>query len=463
MSRIDGETLKNIGRVPPQDIVAEQHLLGAMLIDKDVLLDTGDRVSEDSFYAYKHQVIYRAISELSSRNDPIDIHTVSTYLRETKELDQVGGESYMIDLASIGTSANASYYAEIVRKKDLLRRLISAGSEITEVGYEEHEDLDAVLDQAEKKIYEVTHKGGGTARLVGTSEMMEDAFARIEKMSESHSGVRGVPSGFVDLDAKLSGWQKGDLVILAARPANGKTSLALDFARNAAVEHNVPVALFSMEMTKEQLVDRMLSAQSNVDSYKMRTGKLSMQEEFERLQMGLAALGKAPIYIDDTPGNNIMQIRSVLRRLKTENPLGLVVIDYLQLMQSVRRYDSTVAEVTEISRSLKGLAKEFNVPVIALSQLSRAVESRGGRPKLSDLRDSGSIEQDADIVMFIHREDKNNEENERRNIAEICIEKHRNGPTGIVELYFDGARTSFNSISKSDFGDFSMPSVNVTF
>jgi replicative DNA helicase len=281
-------------------------------------------------------------------------------------------------------------------------------------------------------------------------------------MADQGGGTRGTPSGFKALDNKLSGFQPSDLIILAARPSVGKTSLALDFARNAAVKHGIPVAIFSLEMSKEQLVDRMLSAQSQVDSWKLRTAKLSLDEEFERLQAGMHELMSAPIYVDDKPANNILNMRSTLRRLSTEKPIGLVIVDYLQLMSTAKSYDNMVNQVTEISRSLKGLAKEFNTPVIALSQLSRAVESRGGKPRLSDLRDSGSIEQDADVVMFIHREDRyGNEESERKNIVELLIEKHRNGPTGVVELYFDDKKTSFVSIEKSEFGDFSLPTVSV--
>ena len=324
------------------------------------------------------------------------------------------------------------------------------------------EPLEAILEEAERRVYEITTKGSGSSRLVAFQEMIDDTWARIEKMSE-HNGdaLRGVPSGFKDLDNKLSGFQKSDLIILAARPSVGKSSLMLDFARHAAVKHGVPTAIFSLEMSKEQLVDRMLSAQSQVDSWKLRTARLSLDEEFARLQQGMNDLMKAPLYIDDTPANTILNMRSVLRRIPSDKPIGLVIVDYLQLMNTAKSYDSMVNQVTEISRSLKGLAKEFNVPVIALSQLSRAVESRGGRPRLSDLRDSGSIEQDADVVMFIHREDKYGENTEKKNIVEILIEKHRNGPTGVVELYFDDKKTSFLPVEKSEFGDFTIPNVNL--
>jgi replicative DNA helicase len=292
--------------------------------------------------------------------------------------------------------------------------------------------------------------------------MIEETWERIEKLSENTGELRGVPSGFKDLDNKLSGFQKSDLIILAARPSVGKTSLALDFARHAAVKSNIAVAIFSLEMSKEQLVDRMLSAQSQVDGWKLRTSRLSLDEEFARLQQGMHDLMKAPIFVDDKAANSILNMRSVLRRLNSDRPIGLIIVDYLQLMNTAKSYDNMVNQVTEISRSLKGLAKEFNVPVIALSQLSRAVESRGGRPRLSDLRDSGSIEQDADVVMFIHREDKygTNDGGDKKNVVEILIEKHRNGPTGIVELYFDDKKTSFLSVEKSEFGDFVMPQVN---
>jgi replicative DNA helicase len=290
--------------------------------------------------------------------------------------------------------------------------------------------------------------------------MIEETWSRIEKLSENTGELRGVPSGFKDLDNKLSGFQKSDLIILAARPSVGKTSLALDFARNAAVKYNVPTAIFSLEMSKEQLVDRMLSAQSQVDGWKLRTSRLSLDEEFARLQQGMHELMKAPLYIDDKAANTVLNMRSVLRRLNSDRPIGLIIVDYLQLMSTAKSYDNMVNQVTEISRSLKGLAKEFNAPVIALSQLSRAVESRGGRPRLSDLRDSGSIEQDADIVMFIHREDKYGENTEKKNVVEILIEKNRKGPTGVVELFFDDKKTSFLSVEKSEFGDFSLPTIN---
>lgn len=450
-------------RIPPQDLEAEKALLGSLLLSGEAIFDIADLVTSESFYAAKHGIIFEIIETLVNKKEPVDILTVSAELRARKEFDSVGGAPYLSELLGlVGSAANIKYYAQIVRKKELLRKLIEASTHVAEISYDESESLEAILEEAERRVYEVTTKGSSSNRLVAFQEMIDDTWARIEKMSENNGdALRGVPSGFRDLDNKLSGFQKSDLIILAARPSVGKSSLMLDFARNAAVKHNIPVAIFSLEMSKEQLVDRMLSAQSQVDSWKLRTARLSLDEEFARLQQGMNDLMKAPIYIDDTPANTILNMRSVLRRIPSEKPIGLVIVDYLQLMNTSKSYDNMVNQVTEISRSLKGLAKEFNVPVIALSQLSRAVESRGGRPRLSDLRDSGSIEQDADVVIFIHREDKYGENTDRKNIVEILIEKHRNGPTGVVELYFDDKKTSFVSVEKSEFGDFSLPTVNL--
>jgi replicative DNA helicase len=449
-------------RIPPQDLEAEKALLGSLLLSSDAIFEISDLVNASSFYAAKHQIIFETIEDLINRKEPVDILTVSAALRARKEFDQIGGANYLSEiLGLVGSAANIKYYAHIVRKKELLRRLIEASTHICEISYDEEESLESILEESEKKIYEITTKGGSSDRLIGFQEMIEETWARIEKLADSTGGMRGVPSGFKELDNKLSGFQPSDLIILAARPSVGKTSLVLDFARNAAVKNGIPVAIFSLEMSKEQLVDRMLSAQSQVDGWKLRTANLSLDDEFQRLQQGMHELMKAPIYVDDKAANSILNMRSTLRRLNTEKPIGLIIVDYLQLMSTSKSYDNMVNQVTEISRSLKGLAKEFNAPVIALSQLSRAVESRGGRPRLSDLRDSGSIEQDADVVMFIHREDKYGEDSERKNIVEILIEKHRNGPTGMVELFFDSKKTSFLSVEKSEFGDFSLPSVNI--
>ncbi|MDB5260359.1 MAG: replicative helicase, replicative helicase [Candidatus Nomurabacteria bacterium] len=448
-------------RIPPQDLEAEKALLGSLLLSSDAMFEIADLCTTKSFYAAKHQIIFEVVCDLVNKKEPVDILTVSSSLRNRKEFDQIGGAQYLSELLGlVGSAANVKYYAQIIRRKELLRRLIEASTHIAEISYDESEDIENVLEEAEKRIYEVTTSGGTSNRLIAFQELIEETWSRIEKLSENGGTLRGVPSGFKDLDNKLSGFQKSDLIILAARPSVGKTSLALDFARHAAVKHNIPTAIFSLEMSKEQLVDRMLSAQSQVDGFKLRNGKLTLDEEFSRLQQGMHELMKAPLYIDDKAANTIMNMRSVLRRLNTERPIGLIIVDYLQLMGTAKSYDNMVNQVTEISRSLKALAKEFNAPVIALSQLSRAVESRGGRPRLSDLRDSGSIEQDADAVLFIHREDKYGENNEKKNVVEILIEKHRNGPTGIVELYFDDKKTSFLPVEKSEFGDFVLPNMN---
>lgn len=447
-------------RVPPNDILSEQALLGAVIIDQDAVHDVLDIINEKSFYSEKHRTIWRAIQELISEKNPIDIVTLNDKLQKLNSLDQIGGINYLTEIStSVPSSANIKYYAETVRKKELLRKLISASAHIGELSYEENKSIEEVLEEAEKKIYNITQTGGGSGRLIPVEELIGEAWTRIEKTHEG--GMRGVSTGFPGLDHKLSGFQKSDLIILAARPSVGKTSLVLDFARTAAVRHNTSVAIFSLEMSKEQLFDRMLSAQSRVDGWKLRTGKLSMDQDIERIQQGLQDLSNAPIFIDDTPANTIVNMRSVLRRLKSENPIGLVIVDYLQLMGTTKHYDSVVHQTTEISRSLKGLAKEFNVPVVALSQLSRNVEQRGGRPRLSDLRDSGSIEQDADVVMFIHREEKYGETNQNNNMVEILIEKHRNGPTGEIKLIFDDKKTSFVEMAQDSFGDVNMPMANV--
>jgi replicative DNA helicase len=447
-------------RVPPQDLETEKALLGSLLLVPDSFYEIAHIIDRNDFYSEKHKTIYDTISDLVNRKEPVDLLTVSSKLREKKELEQVGGTDYLSNLLGlVGSAANIIYYANIIKKKSVLRKLIVAGSHIGEIAFGEENELENILEEAERKIYEITSGNGGDSELVSIRDLGEEAISRFIHLSENPSEVRGVPTGFKDLDSKLSGFQKSDLIILAARPSVGKTSFALDLARNAATKSNIPTVIFSLEMSKQQLVDRMLQAQAQVDGWKLRTGKLDMDEELERLQQGMHELMQAPIFIDDKPANTIMNMRSVLRKLNHDKPVGLVIVDYLQLMGTSRVYENMVNQVTEISRSLKGLAKEFNVPVIALSQLSRNVEQRGGRPRLSDLRDSGSIEQDADIVMFIHREDKYGENSEKKNVVEILIEKHRNGPTGSLELYFDHKKASFLSIEKNEFGDFEMPKV----
>ncbi|KKR52159.1 MAG: Replicative DNA helicase, partial [Parcubacteria group bacterium GW2011_GWA1_40_21] len=432
-------------RVPPQNIESERALLGSIMLRSESIEEIMDIIRPESFYSEKHRLIFRAMTDLFSKNEPIDLLTLSSRLKERELLDQTGGMSYLTELVNaVPSSANAEYYAQMIQKKHLMRKLIEASEHICTLGYDETTELDELLDRAEKRIYEVTH-GATNSNFIELKDALGEAWERLDRLHKSKDEFRGVPTGFRELDNKHAGLQKSDLIILAARPSMGKTALALDIARQAAIQHNIPVAIFSLEMSAQQLVDRMLAAESRVDAWKLRTGKLSLDSEFEKIRNSLDPLSKAPIFVDDQPANNILKMRSIVRRLKSEKKLGLVVVDYLQLMvpTNSRNSDNTVQQVTEISRSLKHLAREFDIPVLALSQLSRAVEQRGGRPRLSDLRDSGSIEQDADVVMFIHREDKYKEDSDKPNIAEILIEKHRNGPTGKIELYFDQNKSTF--------------------
>jgi replicative DNA helicase len=453
-------------RIPPQNIEAESALLGSIMLRPEAINEVFDFVRADSFYSEKHKIVFQTMLELFSKSTPIDLLSVSSRLQEKGLLEQIGGSSFLAELVQgVPSSTNAKHYSEIVQKKHMMRNLIRAAEYISELGFDESADLEEMLDSAEKSIFEVTNFSG-VHKFIELKDTLSEAWERLDKLHNSTDLLRGVPTGFADLDSKLSGLQKSDLVILAARPSMGKTSLALDIARQAAVNHKIPVGIFSLEMSSQQLVDRMLAAASSVDSWKLRTGKgLSLETDFARIRTAMDTLSQAPIYIDDQPGNNILKMRSVARRLKSEKGLGLIIVDYLQLMVPTNSHhnDNLVQQVTEISRSLKHLARELDVPVLALSQLSRAVESRGGKPRLSDLRDSGSIEQDADVVMFIHREDKYNENSDRPNIAEIMIEKHRNGPTGKVELYFREEKASFESLAKGDFSDFDVKKSEANF
>ena len=440
----------NQNRLPPQNLDAEKAILGSIMLRPGAIHEITDLIRADSFYAVKHSQIFKTMLDLSSRGEPIDILSVSHRLEEKGLLEQTGGSSYLTELTnSVPASTNITYYADIVNKKNILRKIIEAGNNISELGFREDvEDVYETLDQAEKKIMGVNNNVGNNS-FQSIKESLPDAWNRLEKLHENKGGLRGIPTGFDELDQYLSGLQPSDLIILAARPSVGKTTLALDIARQASLKFNFPTVIFSLEMSTQQLVDRMLAAESRVNAWNLRTGHLSTENDFSKIRDSLDRLSKAPIFIDDMAGNSIIRMRSICRRIKAEHGLGLIVVDYLQLMSTSKNYDNMVNQVTEISRSLKALAKEFDVPVLALSQLSRAVETRGGRPKLSDLRDSGSIEQDADVVMFIHREDRNKDESERDNITEILIEKHRNGPVGKVNLYFDQKSTTFVSIDKN--------------
>jgi replicative DNA helicase len=453
----EAETKQNfnlINRVPPQNLEAEQSVLGSLMLDRDAIIKIADILSAEDFYEEKHRIIYLAILKLYDERSSIDILTISNKLDEGSSLEKVGGMGYLTTLVnSVPSAANVVHYAQIVRRKGTLRRLISQATEIVSLGYQEDNDIENILDQAEQKLFSVSQKSL-KQNFVSINEILHETFDRLDELHREKGKMRGVPTGFKDLDSKLGGLQASDLIILAARPSMGKTSLALDIVRHIAMEEKKSVGIFSLEMSKDQLVDRLLAAEADVDLWKMRTGRLSdvgPGNDFERIGHALGKLSEAPIFIDDSGAMNIMELRTKARRLQAEHDLDLIVIDYLQLMQG-RTTENRTQEVSEISRSLKILAKELNVPVLALSQLSRAVEQRGGdkKPQLSDLRESGSIEQDADVVMFIYREQMySGSESKKPNIAEILIRKHRNGPTGEVELFFDGEKTSFKNLAKA--------------
>ena len=430
-------------RIPPQNIDAEKSLLGSILLRPSSILEILDLIEEDDFYVHKHKLIFRAMLELSRLGDPIDLVSLSEKMKSMGLLAQIGGVSYLNEIANtVPNASNIEYYQKVVKGKSLLRKLIEAGNYISQLGYEEDEKIEEVLDSAEKRVFEITNSPNTSRKFLSMRDLVPKSWERIEKLADGGEHLRGIPTGYQALDSILSGFQKSDLVILAARPSTGKTALALDLARKIAVRENLPVAFFSLEMSAEQLTDRMLSAEAQVDAWRIRTGKGLTDDDFSRISQAMEVLSHAPIYIEDTPGNNILAMKATARRLKAEHDLGIIFVDYLQLMNPTKNYESMVNQVTEISRSLKSLARELDVPVIALSQLSRAVESRGGKPRLSDLRDSGSIEQDADVVMFLHRERKEDGVG-RSEIVDILIEKHRNGSTGHAQLFFDSARTTF--------------------
>lgn len=447
-----------IQKIPPQNLEAEQSLLGSLLIDKDAIIRIADIVGPEDFYHDKHRMIFESMLDLYGKRDPIDLLTLANRLEEKGKLEEIGGRTYLISLSNaVPTSSHVVNYAEIVQKKATLRNLIKAASEMAEMGYNEEEEVRSILDKAESKVFAVS-QGHQKQMFVPITSILNETFERIDDLHKEKGKLRGVPTGYKDLDNLMAGLQKSDLLILAARPSVGKTSLALDIARNVATKHKVPVGVFSLEMSKEQLVDRLLCAEANVDLWKMRTGRLSDREEdddFPRIGHAMGVLSESPIYIDDSAIATIMDIRTKARRLQMEHGLGLLIIDYLQLMEGQYRTDNRVQEISEISRGLKQIAKELNVPVLALSQLNRGVESRNPPiPKLSDLRESGSIEQDADIVMFIYREAvyKPDLELDRRNIAEIHIAKHRNGPTGVIKLFFDEQKVSFKDLEHKSYG-----------
>ncbi len=436
-------------RLPPQNIEAEISTLGSIMLDKEAITKIADFLQPEDFYKDNHRIIFETMLELYESHEPIDVISLSNRLSEKKELKNIGGASYLTTLVnSVPTASNLTHYARIVQKKAMLRRLISSASDIIEAAFEEVSDIENILDEAEQKIFSVSQKYV-KQDFIPIKSILEDAFQRIDELNRGERSFRGIPTGFSDLDNILSGLQKSDLIILAARPSIGKTTLALDIARHVGVKEKIPVGIFSLEMSSDQLIDRMLAAQAGVDSWRLRTGRLRSDEEnddFQKIGEAMGVLSEAPIFIDDTARANIMEMRTLARRLQAEHNLGLIIIDYLQLMEG-RTNDNRVQEVSEISRGLKSLARELNVPVLALSQLSRAVESRSPQiPKLSDLRESGSIEQDADVVLFLYREDREKPDTPNKNIVQVIISKHRNGPIGQASLYFNENSTSFSSL-----------------
>lgn len=442
-------------KLPPQNIEAEQSLLGCLMLDKDAIIKVADFVRPEDFYKGIHGEIYQAMIDLYQKIEPIDLLSVTNRLKEKNLLQGIGGSSYLTNLINtVPTATHVANYGKIVRAKKVLRDMIEASEQIGIDAFDESGDVDQLLDKAEKTILSIGQRSL-TQNFTLIKDILGETFDRIDELSKNKGQLRGIRTGFKALDNKLAGFQKSDLIILAARPSLGKSALALDIARQVATIQKVPVGIFSLEMGKDQVVDRILAAQAGVDLWRIRQGNLSSEGEdndFARIQHAMGELSEAPIYIDDAGLTNVLQIRSMARRLQADKGLGLIIVDYLQLMESTNKNYSPVQQVTEISRALKLLAKELNVPVLALSQLSRSVESRTPQiPRLADLRESGAIEQDADVVMFIYREDKYMENTEKKNIAEILIQKHRNGPTGKVELYFDENRVSFKNLEREEY------------
>lgn len=438
-------------KLPPQNTEAEQCLLGSLMLDKEAIVKVVDSIRAEDFYSGKHQDIYQAMAGLYERSEPIDILSVSAKLKERNKLEDIGGSAYLSALINtVPTATHVANYANIVRQKKILRDLISTSQEIGLSAFNETEEVAVLLDKAEKSVFAIGQRSLSQVFLP-IKDILADTFERLDELSKNTGKMRGVPTGFLDLDKLLGGLQKSDLVILAARPSMGKTSLALDIARNVAVLENKPVGLFSLEMSKDQLADRLLASLANINLWNLRNGRLT-SDDYSRLQHAMGSLSDAPLYIDDAGSVNILQMRAMARRLQANKGLSLIVIDYLQLMEPMNKFASPVQQVTENSRALKMLAKELSVPVLVLSQLSRAVEQRvPSIPKLSDLRESGAIEQDADVVMMIYREDKYDENSLNKNIAKIMVEKHRNGPIGAVDVYFDENRVSFRNLDKSEY------------
>jgi replicative DNA helicase len=437
------------GKIPPQNLDAEMSLLGAVLIDEETLADISEHVKAPDFYDKRHGLIYDAMMRLYEKRKPVDLLTLTEELKKKNDIETIGGSAYLTELTNyVPTAAHAEAYAELVQQKAIRRRLIKASSQISEMGFDEETSTQELLERAEAELFSVSDQSL-KQDLVSIESILTDSFDRMEELHRNKGQLRGIRTGYRDLDNMTAGLQRSDLIILAARPAMGKTTLVTNLAYNVATIAKQPVLFFSLEMSKEQLVDRMLADASGVDAWNIRTGNLS-DDDFSKLSDAMGEMAEAPIFIDDTPGVSVLEMRTKARRAAHEQPLGLIIIDYLQLMQgSGRDGGNRVQEVSEISRGLKLLARELNVPVIALSQLSRSVESRNPQiPQLADLRESGSIEQDADIVMFIYREEYYNPDTDRKQITDLIISKHRNGPTGKIELFFHPERLRFMSLDR---------------
>jgi replicative DNA helicase len=436
----------------PQNAEAEASLLGALLIDSDAVVKIADNLSAPDFFDKRHERIYEAIIQLYENHEAIDVLTLSDKLKNNGHLDSIGGPAYLTELTNfVPTAAHVEQYADIVAQKAMRRRLIAASKEIADMGSDESKQLRALIEEAEVKLFEVSQQHI-KQDVISLEAVLAESFDRLDDLHKDKQKIRGIPTGFKDIDSTLAGFQRSDLVILAARPSMGKTALALNFAHNVAVQANQPVLIFSLEMSKEQLVDRLLSIESGVDAWALRTGNLT-DTDFEKIGHAMGTLSEAQIFIDDSPGITMSDLRTKARREAHRHPLGLIIVDYLQLMSGSSRfggdYSNRVQEISEISRGLKGVARELNVPVLALSQLSRSVESRSPQiPQLADLRESGSIEQDADVVAFIYREEYYNPETDRKALADIFIKKHRNGPVGNVELRFENEKQRFHSVDK---------------
>jgi len=432
-------------RIPPHNLEAEQSVLGAIFLDPEAIVKCSAMLTSDDFYRNNHQKIYASMLQLNANGNPVDVITVSQLLKQREQLDEIGGIGYLTNLANfVPTAANVEYYANIVEKSAVMRRLIRTATQIVSKGFAANEDVTDILDEAERKILEVSQRrsSGG---FIPIKDALLDVFHRIDFLSKQKGSITGIPSGFQDLDRMTSGFQKSDLIIVAARPSVGKTAFALNIAQNVGVRANQSVAIFSLEMSASQLVQRIICAEGNIDASKIRSGRLETEEEWDKLTLAIATLSEADIFIDDSPSITVADIRAKCRRLKVEKGLGLIVIDYLQLIQGRGKSgENRQQEVSEISRTLKAIARELEVPVIALSQLSRSVEQRQDkRPMMSDLRESGSIEQDADIVAFLYRDDYYDQESEKKNSIEIIIAKQRNGPVGTVELGFQKQYNKF--------------------